>query len=574
MTGRRVLVVVTALIAVVVIAIAAGLFVFWAINQPVSIADNSVLEITLSGGVTETPPTSPFVELFQPGALNLFELRKALQRAADDDRIKAVYLEIQPLSLSLGQVEEIRAQIRSFRASKKPVYAFLAVDAAGEAETYIATAADKVTVNPGAALLLNGLLAEVSFYKGTLDKLHIKPEFIEFKEYKNPGTYTRERMTPEFRGMLEGLLRDMEQRLVSGIAADRHIDPARLRELMARGILTDNRALAEKLVDRVGYKSQVLDELKSLAPRTASYRGVRLGKYQEAIGDDFLPGRETKVAYVAAEGTITAGASESLSDQVGGNTMATVLRKLREDKSIKAVILRVNSPGGSVVGSEMIWEEVRRLEEARKPVIVSMSGVAASGGYYISMPAHKIVSEPSTITGSIGVYFGKFDLSGFYNWIGMNVEEVKTSPNANILSFSNSLTEQQHEEIVKWMTDVYNTFVSKAANGRKMTFDQMEPKAHGRIYSGEQAKAAGLVDEVGGIDAAEQAVRSALKLGKDEKMQLIIYPRPKTIWDAVASGDFLSTKAPSWRLREWAEAEARSLSTPAPWLLCRDIRIR
>jgi len=287
-----------------------------------------------------------------------------------------------------------------------------------------------------------------------------------------------------------------------------------------------------------------------------------------------LPGRGTKVAYVAAEGTITSGSSESFSEQVGGNTMASTLRKLREDRSVKAVILRVNSPGGSVVGSEMIWEEVRKLEEARKPVIVSMSGVAASGGYYISMPARRIVSQPSTITGSIGVIFGKFDLSGFYDWIGMNVEQVKISPNADIFSFSNSLSEEQRQQVVNWMTDVYNTFVNKAATARKMSFEQMEPKAHGRIYSGEQAKAAGLVDELGGIDTAVEAVRSALKLKKEEKVQLVIYPRPRTIWDTLSSGDFPLAKSPSFKLREWVEAEAASLSTPAPWLLCREIRIK
>jgi protease-4 len=572
MTGRKVLFVVLALVAAVLVAIAAGLFVFWAMNQPASIAQGSVLEITLSGGVTEVPPTNPWIQILQPEMLNLFDLRRALERAAHDDRIRAVYLEIQPLSLSFGQVEEIRNQILAFRSSKKPVYAFLAVDAAGEAEMYIASAADRVTVNPGSALLVNGLLAQVSFYKGTLEKLHVKPEFIEFKEYKNPGTYTREQMTPEFRGMLEGLLRDLEGRFVSVVAKDRKIDPNRLRELMAEGIQTDDQAFSEKLVDQVGYKSQVLKDLESLGGKGSRYKGVSLSRYEGAIGDDFQFGRGHKVAYVAAEGTITAGTSESFADVVGGNTLSSLLRKLREDKSIKAVILRVNSPGGSVVGSEMVWEEVRKLEEAGTPVVVSMSGVAASGGYYISMPAQRIISEPSTITGSIGVYFGKFDLSGFYHWVGANVEEVKISPNADILSLYNSLTDEQHKTVEKWMTGVYTTFVTKAAEARKMTFDQMEPKAHGRIYSGEQAKAAGLVDEVGGIDTAVEAVRRALKLGKEETIQLVIYPRPKTLWESLSTGDWLSSKAPTFRLRDWVEAEAKALSTPAPWLLCRDIK--
>jgi protease IV len=222
----------------------------------------------------------------------------------------------------------------------------------------------------------------------------------------------------------------------------------------------------------------------------------------------------------------------------------------------------------------MVWEEVRMLEQEGKPVVVSMSGVAASGGYYIAMNADRIVSQASTITGSIGVIFGKFDLSGFYDWIGVSIEQVKVSPNADIISLSNSLSPEQRRQIEAWMDGVYRTFVSKAATARKLPYDQMEPRARGRIYTGAQAKEAGLVDDIGGIDTAVENMRRALKLGDDERIQLAIYPRPKSLLETLISSDLWPVRAPQTDLRKWVEAEAKSLSTPAPWVLSREIRFR
>ncbi|HXK60780.1 MAG TPA: S49 family peptidase, partial [Acidobacteriota bacterium] len=471
MSGRTLLLVILGVVVMILIMIAAGIFFFWALQQPAPVADNSVLEVIVSGNVPEVPPANPLLQLLQPEGADLFSLHQAFDYAARDERIKAVYLEIQPLAMGFAEIEELRDAIRHFRESKKPVHCFMALDLPGEAEMYLASACDSITLNPGAGLLVNGLLAEVSFYKGTLEKLRIKPEFIEFKEYKNPGTYTRERMTPEYRGMLESIVRDLEERFVTTVASDRKIDPDRLRQLMAQGIIRDDEALREKLVDRLGYKHDVRDSLKfAKEGQEKAYKGLNVEKYRNAAADRYGVRRGTRVAFVAAEGIITSGSSEELSGIVGGNTLAALLGRLREDKSVKGVILRVNSPGGSVVGSEMIWEEVRLLEKQGKPVIVSMSGVAASGGYYISMNAGKIVTQPSTITGSIGVIFGKFDLSGFHDWIGVNVEQVKISPNADIFSLNDSLSAEQRSQVEAWMADVYETFVDKVAKSREMPF--------------------------------------------------------------------------------------------------------
>ncbi|RPJ58700.1 MAG: signal peptide peptidase SppA [Acidobacteria bacterium] len=576
MSGRTILFVVLGLVLLFVVIVAIGIFLFWSLDQPVAIAEGTVLEIVISGSVPEVPPTNALVQLLQPGMTSLFGLKQVSEYAAKDDRIKAVYLEIQPLAMSFAEIEELRDRIKELRQSKKPVHAFLALDVAGEAEMYLASACDSITLNPGTGLLVNGLLAEVSFYRGTLDKLHVKPEFIEFKEYKNPGTYTRTGMTPEYRGMMESIVRDLEDRFVGTFSSDRKISPDRLRELMAEGIIPDQLALREKLVDKLGYKHEVRENLKFVNEgKKKAYKGISAESYRDAAQPSYGISSDNKVAFVATEGIITSGASEEFSGIVGGNSVTTLLRRLRDEKSIKGVILRVNSPGGSVVGSEMIWEEVRMLEKQGKPVIVSMSGVAASGGYYISMNARRILTQPSTITGSIGVIFGKFDLSGFYEWIGMDVEKIKISPNADIFSLSDSLSPEQRKQLETWMGGVYNTFVSKAAKSRGLPFDTMEMKAHGRIYTGTQAKEAGLVDEIGGVDKAVEEMRKALKLGKDEKLQVVLYPRPKTLWESLSSGDLFPVKSPKIsQLKAWIEAEAASLSTPSPWVLAPDIRFK
>jgi len=576
MSGRTLLLVVLGLVVLFVIVVAVGIFFFWSLEQPAPIAEGTVLEVVISGSVPEVPPTNALVQFLQPGMTNLYGLRQTFEYAAKDSRIRAVYLEIQPLSMSFAEIEEIRDHIKEFRKSKKPVHSFLALDLAGEAEMYLASTCDSITLNPGTGLLVNGLLAEVSFYKGTLDKLHVKPEFIEFKEYKNPGTYTRTRMTPEYRGMLESIVRDIEDRFVSTVASERKMNPDRLRQIMMEGLIKDEVALREKLVDKLGYKHEVRDNLRfATEGKKKTYKGVNAEKYREGAADTYAVSSSNKVAYVAAQGVITSGTSEEFSGIVGGNSVTSLLRRLREDKSIKGLILRVNSPGGSVVGSEMVWDEVRMLEKQGKPVIVSMSGVAASGGYYISMNARRIVSQPSTITGSIGVIFGKFDLSGFYDWIGMDVEKVKNFPNADIFSLNDSLSPEQRKQIEDWMAGTYNTFVSKAAKGRGLPYETMEPKAHGRVYTGTQAKAAGLVDEIGGLSSAVENMRKALKLGKDEKLELVLYPRPKTLWESLSSGDLLPVKSPKiGQLKAWIEAEAATLSTPCPWVLAPDIRLR
>jgi protease-4 len=258
---------------------------------------------------------------------------------------------------------------------------------------------------------------------------------------------------------------------------------------------------------------------------------------------------------------------------MGGETIATRLREIRNEKDIKGVLFRVDSPGGSAVGSDKIWREVRLLETSGKPVVVSMSGVAGSGGYYISMGARKIVAQPSTLTGSIGVIFGKFNVRGLYeHWLGITPDQVSLAENANIFSLLHPLSDEQRAQVRSWMQEIYDTFVRKAAEGRRQSFEEFEPKAHGRIYTGAQAKQLKLVDEVGGLNTAVALLKKELKLSDTDELELVLYPKRKSLWQTIAEGDFFRSSVPKLSL-DSVKGVFRSLETPSPWLLAPQIDI-
>ena len=540
--------------------------------EPVTeIREGSVVEVVLSYAIEELPPESPVFVALQGRIPNLWELGEVFQHAARDDRVSAILLEIHPLAWNWGQIEELRDHIKRFRESGKAVHAFLAVDIGGEQELYLASAADSITINPGSGLLINGLVAEVTFYKGVLEKLKIRPEFIQFKEYKSSEQFSREKLSPEIREMLESVLGDLEDRFVSTVAAERQLEEEALREIMTVGMIPAKLAHEKGLLDSLGYRHEIEEQLKFVGEGKEEYRGVPQSRYLAAARSKYDGESAHRVALLGGLGSIIAGRSEPLMNVVGGTTLADQLRKIREDDELKGVILRVNSPGGSAVGSDMIWKEVRRLEEADKPVIVSMSGVAGSGGYYISMGARRIVTQPSTITGSIGVIFGKFDLQGFYEWLGVSVDRVKSFPNADVLSVLSSMSPDQRKHIENWMETIYEDFVRKAAEGRGLEYDDLEAKARGRIYTGAQARELGLVDTLGGLNTAVSEMKRALDLEQTEQLELVLYPKRKTLLEAALSGELIKIDPPS--LTGWFQQSLNRLDRPGPWLLAPDVNI-
>ena len=539
----------------------------------VEITQKSVLEVDLGSAIPEMPPSSSLARLFDKDAVSMVDMNRVFRAAAKDPQITSVYLSVHPLAMPWAQVEELRDFLREFKKSGKKVITHLQLDMAEEKELYLASLSDEIYLNPDAGLLINGLMAEVEFYKRTMDKLKVEPQFLQFKEFKSAESFTREKMTPEFRSMLESILSDVQSRFVQTVAQERHIDEHRLQELIKIGMAPASLALKERLVTAVGYEDEI--QTKFLPEKGKEYRAVSVSRYLKAIHERTGKKAKQKVALIGGLGPITSGEGNDVwGNLMGGETMASRLREIRKDKDVKGVLFRIDSPGGSAVGSDKVWREIRLLETEGKPVVVSMSGVAGSGGYYIAMGARKIVAQPSTITGSIGVIFGKFNVRGLYEyWLGITTDQVKLAENADIFSPLHSLTNEQKEQVRSWMEAVYNTFVKKAAEGRRMKFEELEAKAHGRIYTGSQAKSLGLIDEIGGLSTALALLKKELKVPDNEEVELVLYPKPKSLWQALAEGDFFGSSLPKLSADSLKQA-IRSLEIPSPWLLAPNVEIR
>lgn len=558
-------------------AAAVSLGLYYGLRGSVPQVENdSVVEVVVSQQIREFPPNNPFLQIFSQQGTSLWQLRQVFRRAAEDERIKAVLLEIHPLGWSWAQIEELRGQIKAFRESGKPVHALLAVDLVGEAELYLASATDSVTLNPDAGFLVNGLLVEQTFFKGTMEKLGIRPEFIQFKEYKSAESYSRDSLSPPVREMLETIVADLEGRFISTVTQDRNLDEGVLEGFMRLGVASAEQGLELGLIDQTGYRHQV-EELLAGDGEDSEYRSISGARFLKAAGSGSEAPAQHRAAVLPGVGAIMVGKGDPMTEVLSGVGLARQLRKLRQNDRIEGVILRVNSPGGSAVGSDMVWEEVRKLEQEGKPVVVSMSGVAGSGGYYISMGAGHIVSQPSTITGSIGVIFGKFDLTNLYQWMGISVDQVKNYPHADIFSFSRSLGSEQRKRVEDWIADLYQKFVTKAADSRRMEFQDLEEKARGRIYTGAQAKDLGLVDSLGGFDVAILELKRAMSLDEDTPLELDLYPKRKSWWEAALSGDLVSvirSSMPASPVNRWTLTLIRQLESPGAWLLAPELRFR
>ncbi|MFN8005946.1 MAG: signal peptide peptidase SppA [Terriglobia bacterium] len=569
------------ILAAVFLLIASLLFGFYRAlrSGKAGITEKSVLELNCNGEIPELPPLSPLAQIFQRDTVSLYEMGRLLRVAAHDPHIVAIRLSVHTLGYSWAQLEEVRDYLKEFRTSNKKIVANLSGDMPQEKELYLASLADEIYLNPDAALLVNGLNIDALFYKGTMEKLHIEPQMIMLKEYKNPEIFTRDKFTPEFRRMYEEILKDVQDRFVRTVSDDRKISEAKLRDVMNLGMTPAPVALKEGLVTTLGYEDEI--EKKLLAEVLAGskeYRGISASKYLNAVRSRIDRKARHRVALIGGLGQIVSGEGEEVWGEVmGGETMVTRLQEIRKEKDIEGVLFRVDSPGGSAVGSDKVWREIRLLEKSGKKVVVSMSGVAGSGGYYIAMGASKIVAQPSTITGSIGVLFAKFNVRGLLEyWLGAKMDQIKLAENADLFSPFHSLSDGQKAQVRSWMEDIYNNFVHKAAEGRGMSFEDLEPKAHGRVYTGAQAREIHLVDEVGGFDTALSLLKKELKIPEKEDVELVLYPKPKSLWRSLVEGDLLTTPLSQSRVSIEAELQKiqQELAAPAPALLLPEVDIR
>jgi protease IV len=494
--------------------------------------DTIVLNADLSRGLAAGASQDALSELLFGGKQTLRGFLDALERGGADPRVKGLYARLGGDALGLATSQEVRDAVRDFRAKGKFAIAF--ADSFGEfgpgtRPYYLATAFDEIWLQPLGSVGLIGLHSELPFFRGTLDKLGIIPSFAHREEYKTAtNTLTETAMTPAQREQVEDLLNSSEGQIVHGIADGRKLPEAQVTELIDRGPFVADEALAARLVDRLGYRDEA--EAKARERAGATSKLVALSRYLDGAGP--LHDSGPKIALIYGTGLITAGggtANPLLSDaEFGARAAAKAFRQAAGDDEVRAIVFRIDSPGGSAVASETIWREVVRARERGKPVIVSMGDVAGSGGYYIAAPADKIVAEPGTLTGSIGILAGKVIISELLHKLGVTSDSAQRGANAAMFSEFEDFSPAGRERLTTFLDTVYRGFKDRVATGRHLSADQVEAAAKGRVWSGIEAKEKGLVDELGGYDVAIRLAKEAAKIAPGQPYQLAVFPREKS----------------------------------------------
>ncbi|WP_329480064.1 signal peptide peptidase SppA [Kribbella sp. NBC_01484] len=486
-----------------------------------------LLELDLTRGVLETPPASPVAAFRARHLPTLRELVAALRKGARDDAVAGVVAHLGGQRLSLAQVQDLREAVADFRTSGKPAVAWTESFGEGGSGTvayYLATAFDEIWVQPSGDIGITGVSVQAVFIRGALDKAGVIPQLAKRREYKTAAdTFTEKEMTAPAREMASRLAESAYEQIVEGIAVRRRLDTARVRELVDSAPLHAQAGLDAGLVDSLGYRSNVYDELqKQLGydSRLLAERYIRRGPRTLQDVRKTLPWpQKPLVAVVRVSGGITVGRNSSSpfgGPGSGSDTVGAALRAVGENDKVKAVVLRVDSPGGSYVASDAIRNEVLRLRSTGRPVIASMGSVAASGGYFVAMPADVIVAQPGTITGSIGVLTGKGVVRDALARIGISQEAVSEGTNARMYSAQEEFTDDQWARLEETLDRIYKDFVAKAAQDRGLPEEQLEALARGRVWTGADAHARKLVDELGGFQHALTLACNRAGLDRDE----------------------------------------------------------
>jgi protease-4 len=507
-----------------------------------SVENNSVLTLRVAGSLPDYVPADPLRKLFGNTDQSLTDLILQFKKAKVDDRIKAIILDINMSGAGWGKTEEIRDAIADFRTSGKPVYAYM--EYAMDKEYYLATACDKIYVAPPGELFINGLAADVLFFRGSLDKLGIYPDMVQVGKYKTAvETFTRKDMSDANREFMNALLDDLFNRYVDAVAKARGKSAQDVRAIIDDAPYSSARAKEIGLIDGASYQDEIEKELKTKLGYKESdeLRVVKGSTYSQIEPESLGLDQGEKIAVIYATGDIGSGKSENGpggEQSIGSDTLSKAVKDAGNDKSIKAIVIRVNSPGGSGLASDIIWHAVEGAK-AKKPVVVSMSDVAASGGYYIATGAHKIIAEPSTITGSIGVFAGKPVLRGFYDWLGISNEYILRGKQAGMFRETEKFSPEERakfEELIK--RTYYDDFVPKVAKGRNKSLEYIDSVAQGRVWTGAQGRERGLVDEFGGLDHAVEVAKELAKIPQDKGVHRVILPYPRTfLQELLSQGD-------------------------------------
>lgn len=547
---RGVAIVLTLITLAVIVSFLGVAFIYALVSRGPSIEDDSTLVLRPGGALQETKPDDVVGQLFASETPTVRGFVENLRLAKRDPRITGVLL--MPSSLESpfwGKVQELRDAVLDFRKSGKMVVAFL--EFGGDREYYLASAADRVYLLPTSALDLTGVASYEVFLRGTFDKLGAYPDFLQIGDYKTAvNQLTQKSFTPAHREMAESLNGDTYEQLLRGIAAARKKTEAEMRQLLDQGPFSPEDAVRFGLVDGLAYEDQLDDRVPQLR-QAGEMRRVDGSDYQRVTARSLGVRPTSRIAVLYASGVIASGKSgydPGNGVVVGSDTFVEQLRRVREDDSIKAIVLRVDSPGGSSVASDVMWRElvITRDEKPSRPLITSMSDLAASGGYYISVPGQVIVAQPGTLTGSIGIFAGKIVIDGTLDKVGISTETVKSGKNSDIYSPFARFSPEQRMKVGQYMDGFYRTFVAKVAEGRHMTPARVDALAQGRVWTGAQAKERGLVDALGGLDAAVSIAKQRAHIPADDEVDLVVYSPRRSFYEALSELGRSSSSLTSW----------------------------
>jgi protease-4 len=566
MSVRRGVVIVFVVLAVAVLVSGLGLATLLMSSGPtVTVSANSTLYLNLDAPFSEVEPAGVFTSLSSRPVPTLRSAVDLLRKAKVDSRIKAVVVTLQTSGALWGQLQELREALLDFRTSHKEAIAYL--EFGGAQEYYVASACDRVLMMPAGGLDLSGVASYELFFRGALDKLGVLPDLLHIGEYKTyANTFTQHSFTAAHREMTTSLNHDAFAELVRAIAEGRKRTEAEVKQAIDGGPYLAAEAVKAGLVDDLAYEDQIDDK----APVLHTQR-VTAADYQNVPLSSFGLGTGPKIAVLYAVGTIASGRSSFDSPTgavLGSETFLDWIRTARADDSIRAIVLRIDSPGGSAIASDVIWRELM-ITRGIKPIVVSMGDVAASGGYYIALPGQAIVAQPGTLTGSIGVVTGKYVVAGLMDKLGIGTAAVSEGKFAEIDSPFRPYTPAERAKVEEQMHATYELFVAKVAAARGMTPEKIDAIAQGRVWTGHQAREIGLVDALGGLREAIVIAKQRAKLDPTKDVEIVAYPQKRGLLELMSSS-FGSGASAAMELLRGAPAAREVATASARWQLFRN----
>jgi len=533
------------------------------------VPSKTILEANFEQPLLEDMPNNPAARFTMTDRQTLRDVIDAIDRGAGDDRVVGMIARVGAAPIPMAQIQEIRDAVARFRSHKKFAVAFsetFGEFGPGNGAYYLATAFEQIYLQPSGDVGLTGLIMESPFIKGTLGKLGVTFHGDHRYEYKNAlNFFTETKYTPAHKEAMTAIMNSWFNQMKDGICRARGIAPEKFQSVVDAGPYLGKEAVDAKLVDGVAYRDEVYSKVKTRGGDGAKL--LYLDKYLDRAERPHQRGK--KVALIFGVGAVTRGKSDydpvQGSQSMGSDTVAGAIRAAAQDEDIKAILFRVDSPGGSYVASDAIWREVVNARKVGKPVIVSMGNLAGSGGYFVAMAADKIVAQPGTITASIGVLGGKMLTSGLWDKVGLTWDEIHDGEKATMFTGTHDYTPAEWARFEAWLDRVYVDFTGKVADGRKLPKEKVLEIAKGRIWSGQDAKNLGLVDELGGYETALKLVKKAIGVGENEDVNLLVYPRPKNWFEALLqrqaadNSDKEATEQALARILQDAQPVAREL---------------